>query len=132
MDTFDLAPVGHGDAGDTIVVEVTPTDSLGLSGSPASDSAQVISGGLVVTTLQDETTAGDGLISLREAIANAASGDTVTFAPSLAGGTIVLIARQAARQPGLEQRAVVPVREGPRFPDRGADSQHAGGIERDL
>jgi fibronectin type 3 domain-containing protein len=39
-DTFDLSVPGHGDAGDTVTVEVTPSDGT-LSGSPASASATV-------------------------------------------------------------------------------------------
>ena len=45
---------------------------------------------LVVTTLADVTDASDGVVSLREAIAYAEAGDTVTFAPSLDGGVITL------------------------------------------
>ena len=45
---------------------------------------------LVVTTLSDVADASDGLVSLREAIAYAEEGETVTFAPSLSGGTITL------------------------------------------
>ena len=39
-DTFDLSLVGNGDPGDTITVEVTPSDGT-LDGSPVSDSATV-------------------------------------------------------------------------------------------
>ena len=45
---------------------------------------------IVVTTLDDVVDSGDGVVSLREAIAAAAEGDTVTFDDSLAGGTIAL------------------------------------------
>ena len=49
-------------------------------------------GNLVVSTLEDENdgnfSAGD--LSLREAIANAEAGATITFDPSLSGGTILL------------------------------------------
>ncbi len=38
---------------------------------------------LIVTTIADVVNSGDGLTSLREAILNAKSGDTVTFSPSL-------------------------------------------------
>ena len=41
-------------------------------------------------------------------------------------------ARQAARQPGSEQRAVVPVREGAGFPDGRPDPELAGGAQGDL
>ncbi|MBO7726355.1 MAG: hypothetical protein J6S40_07785, partial [Thermoguttaceae bacterium] len=46
----------------------------------------------IVNTTADPSSwdADDTIISLREAIARAAAGDTVTFAPSLAGGTITL------------------------------------------
>ena len=40
-------------------------------------------------------------------------------------------AHQAARQPGSEQRAVVPLRQGPGFPPAGR-SERAGGAEGDL
>ena len=46
---------------------------------------------IVVTTLEDTVDAHDGQISLREAVElYAKDGDTVTFAPDLAGGTIFL------------------------------------------
>lgn len=52
---------------------------------------------LVVNTLADETDPSDGLTSLREAVAAVLiSGQTITFDPSLAGGTIAL---QAANGP---------------------------------
>ena len=44
----------------------------------------------IVTTSQDVVDAEDGLISLREAIAYAQPGETVTFAESLAGQTLTL------------------------------------------
>jgi hypothetical protein len=44
----------------------------------------------VVTTLLDRTDDTDGLISLREAIAYAQEGDTITFHESLRGQTITL------------------------------------------
>ena len=45
---------------------------------------------LVVTTLSDTADSSDGLVSLREAIAYAETGETVTFDPSLNGGEIIL------------------------------------------
>ena len=45
---------------------------------------------LVVTTLADVADSSDGFVSLREAIAYADAGETVTFDPSLNGGTISL------------------------------------------
>jgi CSLREA domain-containing protein len=46
---------------------------------------------IVVNTTADETTPSDGFTSLREAVAQAnASGGTITFDPSLTGGTISL------------------------------------------
>jgi ELWxxDGT repeat protein/autotransporter-associated beta strand protein len=46
---------------------------------------------LTVNTLADETNAGDGLLSLREAIATSNStGQSIGFDPSLSGGTIAL------------------------------------------
>ncbi len=50
----------------------------------------LLSAGVEVTTLADETDPNDGVMSLREAIASANSGETISFASSLAGGTIVL------------------------------------------
>ena len=44
----------------------------------------------IVTTLNDTTDPNDGLLSLREALAEAAGEDTVMFDSSLAGGTITL------------------------------------------
>ena len=41
-------------------------------------------------------------------------------------------ARQAPRQPGSEQRAVVPVRQGSGFPDRRPDPELAGRAQGDL
>ena len=49
---------------------------------------------LIVTTLNDTIDSTDGVTSLREAIAAAAEGDTVTFDESLAGGTITLAGSQ--------------------------------------
>jgi hypothetical protein len=45
---------------------------------------------LTVTTSADETNAKDGVLSLREAIGQAKSGDTIVFDPSLNGQTITL------------------------------------------
>lgn len=45
---------------------------------------------LVVTSLSDTADSSDGIVSLREAIAYAEEGETVTFDPSLSGGTITL------------------------------------------
>ena len=49
---------------------------------------------IIVTTLDDVVDAYDGKISLREAIAYANAGDTITFAPSLYGQTIVLSGKE--------------------------------------
>src|SRR5262245_25072253 len=47
-----------------------------------------------VTTLADTVDGGDGVLSLREALAlangNGNASDTITFAPGLAGGTLFL------------------------------------------
>ncbi|WP_425410231.1 right-handed parallel beta-helix repeat-containing protein [Hyphococcus sp.] len=51
---------------------------------------QVEAGSLIVTTLDDVVDSLDGLTSLREAIAFAENGDTITFDAALSGGTIVL------------------------------------------
>lgn len=50
----------------------------------------------IVTTLDDLVDDSDGLISLREAIAYANTGDTVTFDPNLNGGTITLAGTELA------------------------------------
>jgi fibronectin-binding autotransporter adhesin len=44
----------------------------------------------IVDTLDDPGTSGNGLTSLRQAIADAQPGETITFAPSLSGETITL------------------------------------------
>jgi hypothetical protein len=49
---------------------------------------------IVVNTLGDTFESDDGLLSLREAITVAQPGETITFAPSLAGETIVLRGEQ--------------------------------------
>jgi CSLREA domain-containing protein len=49
---------------------------------------------LTVTTAADETNPNDGVLSLREAIAAASSGDTIKFASSLSGQTITLTSGQ--------------------------------------
>ena len=49
---------------------------------------------VIVTTLDDIVDSWDGLISLREAIGYAQQGETVTFAPSLYGKTVVLNGRE--------------------------------------
>ncbi|MCR5359307.1 MAG: hypothetical protein K6E55_05420 [Thermoguttaceae bacterium] len=51
---------------------------------------------LVVTTLADTVNASDRVLSLREALQKAKSGDTITFDASLAGGTITLSGSQLA------------------------------------
>jgi autotransporter-associated beta strand protein len=57
---------------------------------------------IVVNTSVDETTSGDGLTSLREAIAQAnVGGGTITFAASLFGGTISLTGGQLAISNGV-------------------------------
>ena len=45
---------------------------------------------IIVTTLNDVVDANDGVVSLREAIDQVETGGTITFASSLAGGTITL------------------------------------------
>ena len=45
---------------------------------------------LVVTTAEDVVDLDDGLLSLREAIAEAGKGDSISFAPSLDGATLTL------------------------------------------
>ena len=62
---------------------------------------QPTSASLVVTTLDDVTDGADGVVSLREAIAGAAEGDTITFDESLAGGTIVLAGSQLEISAGI-------------------------------
>ncbi|HXE51756.1 MAG TPA: autotransporter-associated beta strand repeat-containing protein [Tepidisphaeraceae bacterium] len=60
-------------------------------GRGAWEISTTVSTPLVVNTLDDETTPGDGLLSLREAVALAnGNGDSIGFDPSLAGGVISL------------------------------------------
>ncbi|MBR2694870.1 MAG: hypothetical protein IKE69_11730, partial [Thermoguttaceae bacterium] len=56
---------------------------------------------IVVTTLDDIVNNYDRLISLREAIGYAREGDTITFAPELAGGTITLKGSQLEITKGI-------------------------------
>ena len=81
------------DQGDTIWVTVA-TDLSGKSrvvGSSVDLGAYEQSSSLtVVTTAADVVDANDGVISLREALANASEGDTITFSPTLAGQTLVV------------------------------------------
>ncbi|MBR0226341.1 MAG: hypothetical protein IJL92_09810, partial [Thermoguttaceae bacterium] len=71
--------------------ETTPLDALDLSAvQTASEPAST-----VVTSLADVVDATDGVVTLREAITVYANdGDSVTFAPALKGGTIVLSGSQ--------------------------------------
>ncbi|MBQ6158534.1 MAG: hypothetical protein IJJ20_05925, partial [Thermoguttaceae bacterium] len=62
---------------------------------------QPTSASLIVTTLDDVTDSSDGVVSLREAIAGAAEGDTITFDESLAGGTIALAGSQLEISTGM-------------------------------
>ncbi|MBQ6828118.1 MAG: fibronectin type III domain-containing protein, partial [Thermoguttaceae bacterium] len=62
---------------------------------------------LVVTTNLDVVDASDGVTSLREAIASAEIGDTITFAPSLKGETITLSGEQLEIAQGITVDASV-------------------------
>ncbi|MBR0224462.1 MAG: hypothetical protein IJL92_00245, partial [Thermoguttaceae bacterium] len=68
-------------------LETTPLDALDLTAlQSASEPAST-----VVTSLADSVDATDGVVTLREAITvYANAGDTITFAPTLKGGTITL------------------------------------------
>ncbi len=59
-DSFDLSAANHGDAGDTILVTVTPNDGT-VNGAPASDTATVGSGA-TPPIFSDDFTSGDFLI----------------------------------------------------------------------
>ena len=56
----------------------------GFGGPTVADSA------VVVNSLEDDDTPPDGTVTIRSALASAADGETITFAPGLNGGTIVL------------------------------------------
>ena len=71
-------------------VEAAPAEPIDLSGLSAPLAAEPLSStgaSLVVTTLNDVVDSGDGVLSLREALAAAQNGDTVTFGVS---GSVVL------------------------------------------
>ncbi|MBO7725474.1 MAG: hypothetical protein J6S40_03310, partial [Thermoguttaceae bacterium] len=56
---------------------------------------------IVVTTLEDVVDDTDGLISLREAVSMANTGENITFASDLAGGTIILNGSQIEVTKGI-------------------------------
>ena len=74
---------------DVVVVATGTGDSTGSS-STARVPYVVEHASTVVTSLADTVNANDGLTTLREAVAYAQDGDTITFDESLAGGTIRL------------------------------------------
>ncbi len=92
--------------GDGDTTEAIPFDARGqgfdrdvdIDGVPATPDVgayeiqldQVEAGSLIVTTLDDVVDSLDGETSLREALAFAEDGDTITFDASLSGGTITL------------------------------------------
>ncbi|NEQ54399.1 MAG: hypothetical protein F6K11_30430 [Leptolyngbya sp. SIO3F4] len=47
---------------------------------------------IIVNTFNEDNDSSNSLLSLREAIALASSGDTIEFDPSLSGATVQLIA----------------------------------------
>ncbi|MBR0226392.1 MAG: fibronectin type III domain-containing protein, partial [Thermoguttaceae bacterium] len=71
------------------VFAVGVNDSLG-SGDEATVAQTKESPSTVVTSLDDVGDFYDGVITLRDAVYYANAGDTITFAPSLKGGTITL------------------------------------------
>ena len=92
------------DAGDDLLAGVPSTDARGFArsdfpgvannGASISDSRRIrVSNQIVVTTLDDTVDPNDGQTSLREALAlaNSSAGNvTITFDPSLSGGTLTL------------------------------------------
>ena len=59
-DTFDLSIAGNGDAGDVVVVTVTPNDGT-ANGAPVSDSATVATGTATPPIFSDDFTSGNFL-----------------------------------------------------------------------
>ncbi len=57
-DTFDLSVAGNGDAGDVVVVTVTPNDGT-ANGAPVTDSATVASGTATPPIFSDDFTSGN-------------------------------------------------------------------------
>ncbi|NER78777.1 MAG: hypothetical protein F6K42_04205, partial [Leptolyngbya sp. SIO1D8] len=68
------------------------TISVEINGQPFTAEASTFT----VDTLTDVTDSGDGLTSLREALASAVSGDVITFDGSLSGSTITLAGTELA------------------------------------
>lgn len=83
--------VSSGDVGYYIGVVVTGYGtSVGTLTAVTETAVPEFEKSLVVTTLSDVADSSDGLVSLREAIAYAETGETVTFDSSLNGGEIIL------------------------------------------
>ncbi len=71
----------------------TPADVLDFSGATldgGADQTELNSTSIVVTSELDVVDETDGVVTLREALTDAESGDTITFADSLQGKTIAL------------------------------------------
>ena len=84
--TFSGAPTVADIA--NLEIEVTAEDSTGATGSDTFSLAVIDASGAPATQVTHTGDSGAG--SLRQVIADAAAGDTVTFAPDLAGNTITL------------------------------------------
>ncbi len=85
-DTFSGTPT-VADVAD-LEIEVTAEDTTGTTGSDTFSLAVIDASGAPATQVTHTGDSGAG--SLRQVIADAAAGDTITFAPELAGNTITL------------------------------------------
>ena len=85
------APAASGYVQTVEAAPAEPIDLSSLSAPLATEPLSSTGASLVVTTLNDVVDSGDGVLSLREALAAAQDGDTVTFGVS---GTIVLSGTQ--------------------------------------
>ena len=83
-DTFSGTPAA-GDVG-SLAIEVTAEDTDSLTGSDTFSLAVIDASGAPATQVTHTGDSGDG--SLRQVVADAAAGDTITFAPELSGNTI--------------------------------------------
>lgn len=72
----------------TLEIEVTATDTTGATASDTFTLTVIDASGAPDTQVTQTGDSGDG--SLRQVIADAVAGDTITFAPELAGNTVTL------------------------------------------